>query len=210
MGKHQHVWKHIRNCVLGAPALIAFALKWLFKRILAKRKLPSVVIKNKANIYHLHFDAEQAPNRLSRVYLGDEVDAFGQPRLVADWSFTDQDARSVLECIKIIASELERTGTGQMKINEQAMLDRIRETGVGSHHIGLTRMANDPTEGVVDKDCRVFGIDNLYIASSSTFPTASFANPTLTIIAFALRIADQLKRCADLSADSSPKLSVSL
>jgi choline dehydrogenase-like flavoprotein len=61
------------------------------------------------------------------------------------------------------------------------------------HHIGTTRMADDPREGVVDADCRVHGVSNLYVAGSSVFPTAGNANPTLTIVALALRLADRLK-----------------
>ena len=63
----------------------------------------------------------------------------------------------------------------------------------GYHHMGTTRMADDPKEGVVDRDCRVHGIANLYIAGSSVFPTGGYANPTLTIVALALRMADHLK-----------------
>jgi choline dehydrogenase-like flavoprotein len=70
---------------------------------------------------------------------------------------------------------------------------KVRDTGVGSHHIGTTRMSSDPTQGVVDPHCRVHGVDNLYISSSSVFPTSSYANPTLTILAFALRLADHIK-----------------
>jgi choline dehydrogenase-like flavoprotein len=75
------------------------------------------------------------------------------------------------------------------------MPDLIKQNlGVGSHHIGTTRMADNPQQGVVDRDCKVHGINNLYLASSSVFPTSSYANPTLTIIAIALRLADYLKK----------------
>jgi choline dehydrogenase-like flavoprotein len=61
------------------------------------------------------------------------------------------------------------------------------------HHMGTTRMADDPRRGVVDVACRVHGIRNLYVAGSSVFPTSGFASPTLTIVALALRLADHLK-----------------
>jgi choline dehydrogenase-like flavoprotein len=60
------------------------------------------------------------------------------------------------------------------------------------HHAGTTRMSDDPTTGVVDTDCRVFGVDNLYVAGSSVFPTSGYANPTLTIVALAIRLSDTL------------------
>jgi choline dehydrogenase-like flavoprotein len=59
--------------------------------------------------------------------------------------------------------------------------------------MGTTRMATDPKHGVVDADLRVHGVDNLYVASSSVFPTVGYSNPTLTIVALALRLADHLK-----------------
>jgi choline dehydrogenase-like flavoprotein len=64
----------------------------------------------------------------------------------------------------------------------------------GNHHSGATRMADDPRKGVVDRNCRVHGIENLYISSSSVFPTTGTANPTFTIIALAIRLADHLKQ----------------
>jgi choline dehydrogenase-like flavoprotein len=63
----------------------------------------------------------------------------------------------------------------------------------GKHHIGTTRMHADPKQGVVDPDCRIHGLANLYVAGSSVFPTSGYANPTLTIVALALRLADHLK-----------------
>jgi len=62
------------------------------------------------------------------------------------------------------------------------------------HHIGTTRMHPDPKQGVVDQNCRVHGISNLHVAGSSVFPTSGHANPTLTIVALALRLADHLGR----------------
>ena len=64
----------------------------------------------------------------------------------------------------------------------------------GYHHMGTTRMNANPKHGVVNADCRVHGIGNLYVAGSSVFPTSGSANPTLTIVALALRLADQIKR----------------
>ena len=60
--------------------------------------------------------------------------------------------------------------------------------------MGTTRMSRDPRTGVTDPDCRVHGLANLYLAGSSVFPTAGHANPTPTLIALALRLAEHLRR----------------
>lgn len=192
-GKYRHVLRHIGNCVRGLPVLALFSVKWLWKRGFARRKLPSVVLHSRNLTYNLHFDSEQTPNAASRVFLGEELDEFGQRRLVVEWQMLPDDAASVLRSMRLVTGELGKTGVGVVEFDETALLARIKGSTVGSHHIGTTRMSMRPEDGVVDSDCRVFGVDNLFIASSSTFPTSSFANPTLTIVAFAIRIADHLK-----------------
>ncbi len=61
------------------------------------------------------------------------------------------------------------------------------------HFIGATRMSPDPRDGVVNANCKVHGVDNLYVAGCSVFPTGGHANPTLTIVALAIRLADHLR-----------------
>jgi choline dehydrogenase-like flavoprotein len=68
--------------------------------------------------------------------------------------------------------------------------------GGGWHHMGTTRMADNPKEGVVDANCKVFGIQNLYMAGSSCFPTSGAANPTLTLLALTFRLSEHLKSSA--------------
>lgn len=193
MNRYQHVGRHFLNCFVGLPGLLAFGLEWLRERILARRKLPSIVLRSRDNAYSLHFDAEQRPNPDSRVFLGEELDELGQRRLVVDWRHTDLDVESVIRSVTLLASEMERCEVGSIEIDQRELASRVARTGIGSHHIGTTRMSADPCWGVVDQDCRVFGFDNLFIASSSTFPTSSYANPTLAIVAFAIRIADHIK-----------------
>jgi hypothetical protein len=186
---------HIKNVLLGSPALFGFSLKWIRQRILPRRKLPSVSLFNKNNVYSLHFDAEQAPNPDSRVTLNAEKDALGVNRLCVDWRCSDMDIESVAKSFQLIRRDFQSSGVATIQAEEGSFAERVRhQLGVGSHHIGTTRMAEDPSRGVVDADCRVHGLDNLFIASSSVFPTASFANPTLSIVAFAIRIADHLKQ----------------
>ena len=190
----QHVLAHCRNIVTDCWEVAKFGSVWMRKRILSRRKLPSVVHKSKSNTYTLHFDAEQAPNPESRITLSDSRDEFGLNRLKVDWRCTQQDIDSVIRSAVLIERALRQSGVGKCHFNPEKLGQHIAEhTGVGSHHIGTTRMAASPSTGVVDANCKVHGVDNLWIASSSVFPTASFANPTLTIVALAIRLASHLK-----------------
>jgi choline dehydrogenase-like flavoprotein len=140
--------------------------------------------------------AEQAPNPDSRVVLDDERDALGVPRVRLDWRMTELDKRSLLATHGILAKEFGRTGIGRIQI-EAWLQDESAgwsdELSGGYHPMGTTRMADDPRRGVVDRHCRVHGLGNLYVAGSSVFPTGGSANPTLTIVALALRLAEHLK-----------------
>ncbi len=137
--------------------------------------------------------SEQSPNPASRVVLDDAVDRFGVPRARLDWRLRDQDLRTLTETARVVAAEMARTGVGRMRssIDPEAPW---RGTVGGEHHIGTTRMAASPAEGVVDADCRVFGVDNLYVAGSSVFPTAGYANPTFSLVTLAVRLAAHLER----------------
>lgn len=186
---------HLKNVLADLENLGNFSYRWLTQRLLSRRQIPSVVLGSESNTYTLHFDAEQAPNYNSRVMLGDEVDTFGLNRLRVDWRYTDRDLQNVVRSYELIAKSLETTKAGKLNFNPVEMPDLIQQNlGVGSHHIGTTRMADSPHHGVVDKNCKVHSIHNLYIASSSVFPTSGYANPTLTIIAIALRLATYLKQ----------------
>jgi GMC oxidoreductase len=190
----QRVTAHGWNIVKDIGTVARFSPQWVRKRILSKRKLPSVAFESKGNIYTLHFDAEQSPNPDSRVSLSESKDRFGVPRLKVDWCCTDADIDSVIRSARLVVVALEGSGVGKALFQPELLADAIRsECYVGAHHIGTTRMASSPSRGVVDANCRVHGVDNLFVASSSVFPTASFANPVLTTVAFALRLADHLK-----------------
>jgi choline dehydrogenase-like flavoprotein len=138
-------------------------------------------------------EAEQAPNRESRVRLTQERDALGVPVVQLEWRLSSIDKRSLRRGHEILARELGRAGLGRLQI----LLDEDdhrwpREMEGGRHHMGTTRMHADPKQGVVDPDARVHGIENLYVAGSSVFPTSGASNPTLTLVALALRLADRL------------------
>ena len=136
---------------------------------------------------------EQVPNPDSRVVLIDEKDKFGFPKLSLDWHISELDVFSTLRGHELLAAEMGRAGIGRMKFDlRQDDNPPMRGLIGGHHHMGTTRMSRDARSGVVYANCRVHGIDNLFIAGSSVFPTSGSANPTLTIVALAIRLADHL------------------
>ena len=186
--------KHVGNILAHPIKLSAFAVNWVRRRNLAERKMPSVVLGSPQNRYALEFHAEQSPNPDSRLTLTEARDAYGMRRLKVDWRLSDMDLISLKSAYELLAHELERTGVGRLDYSPDDVTARAMAEGAyGGHHLGTTRMAKDPREGVVDTDCRVHGVDNLHIASGSVLPTSSQANPTLTILALALRLGDRLK-----------------
>lgn len=136
---------------------------------------------------------EQAPNRDSRVLLGEARDALGQRKVRIDWRLTPLDGRSQRESAGLFGAELARAWRGRWQPERWVMNEeeapRLRGT---AHHHGTTRMAADPHRGVVDLDGRVHGVHNLYVAGSSVFPTSGWAFPTFTIVALSLRLGDHL------------------
>jgi choline dehydrogenase-like flavoprotein len=131
---------------------------------------------------------EQPPQPESRVTLSADRDALGVNRLVLDWRIADDVVRSVMRLQELLGIELERRGVARLVPGEGA--PRFTDA---SHHMGTTRMSDDPKRGVVDADCKVHGVANLYVAGSSVFPSGGHANPTFTIVALALRLAEHLR-----------------
>jgi choline dehydrogenase-like flavoprotein len=133
---------------------------------------------------------EQPPDPESRCRLGAERDALGLPRLTVDWRIGDDVRRSLSRLHELLGEQLVRTGLGRVEPGEAAEPTFTD----ASHHMGTTRMSDGPDSGVVDAEGRMHGVDNLWIAGSSIFPTAGHANPTLTIVALTLRLAERLRQ----------------
>jgi choline dehydrogenase-like flavoprotein len=126
--------------------------------------------------------------------LADAKDRFGVPKLRIDWRVCPQDIESIAASYKHMRSIFAETEVAAVAYDEDTLKESVQEAvPVGGHHIGTARMSNDPREGVVNPQCRSHDVENLYIAGSSVFPTSGSANPTLTIVALAIRIADHLK-----------------
>ena len=142
----------------------------------------------------LKVDVEQAPNAESRVSLLPEKDALGLNRVRLNWVLTDLERRTAVTIAKILAAEFGRLGLGRIKLADEILREGgSPEVHWGYHHMGTTRMADDPLRGVVDRNCLIHGLSNIYVAGSSIFPTSGFMNPTLTIVALSLRLSDHLK-----------------
>lgn len=146
---------------------------------------------------------EQAPNASSRITLGRERDALGQRRVCVDWRLTPLDEHTFRTAGQLFGDTMARAAGGRFEpaawLSTHGEATALHGT---AHHIGTTRISDDPRRGVVDRHCRVHGIDNLHVAGSSVFPTGGWAFPTLTIAALSLRLADQL--VARLAAERGP------
>lgn len=189
--------RHLGNVLRDAPDTAAFLLHWLRRRTFAERKFPSVILRNRSNRFSLEVHGEQMPNPDSRITLCRERDALGMRRVHVDWRYSAADIDSVRTTLGIFAAEFERSGVATLSFDAASLeRDLTRFGAYGGHHIGTARMGDDPRSSVVDRNCRVHSTDNLYVAGSAAFPTSSQANPTLTIIALTLRLAEHLRRDA--------------
>ncbi len=153
-------------------------------------------ISGPPRFFHLKTRQEQAPNPDSRVTLSTEKDALGMPRARLNWQLTELDKRSMRTFYEVLGREMGRTGTGRVQIRDWLLSDdRSWPSFVsgGWHHMGTTRMSANPKQGVVDANCRVHGLANLYIGGAAVYATAGAVNPTLTLVALSLRLADHLK-----------------
>jgi len=138
---------------------------------------------------------EQIPLARNRVELGRETDSFGVPRVRLHWMKSDLERKNALVSARLLGEALIKHDVGRLRIRN-FLTDGTDypndEQGTGRHHMGGTRMAESPATGVVDRNCQVFGMPNLYIGGSSVFVTGGHASPTYTIVQLALRLGDHL------------------
>jgi choline dehydrogenase-like flavoprotein len=149
-----------------------------------------------STVTQVYSQGEQVPDPDSRVLLDQERDALGLRRVMLDWRVSETDRRTQRAIGEAIVMELGRLDLARVQLADWMTADEVDWTPEiipSNHHIGTTRMADHASRGVVDSDCRTFAHDNLFIADSSVFPSSGFANPTLTIVALTLRLADHLK-----------------
>lgn len=148
--------------------------------------------------YEVFLRLEQVPNPNSRVTLDSERDALGMPRATLHWELSRIEKHTIRTVCRLIAQQLGAADAARVRLMEY-LRDEADDswpsfTGGGWHHVGTTRMSDDPRQGVVNRDCRLHRIPNLYVAGSSCFPTSGAVNPTLSIVAMSLRLADHLRQ----------------
>lgn len=147
----------------------------------------------------LRLQMETVPNPESRVTLSERRDALGEPRVALNWRTTAQDVEAYQRFDDILRKELSKEGMRIRKIDHDLSSDGWPVSMLPAKHaMGTTRMHKDEKQGVVDEHCRVHGVQNLYVAGGSVFPTSGMANPTLTIVALAIRSADHIKQMMDV------------
>jgi choline dehydrogenase-like flavoprotein len=168
---------------LGEPRAIAQALYYRLRTRLGRVPVREIIVA---------MEGEQSPNPASRVTISGEVDALGMRRAVLNWQIDPVDAGNLYQTAMELARCVGGAGLGRMYVDMDP-IDLLSNIEWCSHHIGTTRMHEDPRQGVVDPHCAVHGLSNFYIAGSSVFPTSGRANPTITIVALAIRLADHLK-----------------
>jgi len=143
--------------------------------------------------------SEQQPDPESRILLSDKVDALGIPRANVRWKLTELTLHTIRKYVETLREQFRRAAIGEIELDPWVFADVDSQRWTEHitdqyHHIGTARMDDSPRAGVVDQNCQVHGIANLYIGSSAVFPTSGHSNPTLTIIALCIRMADRLKR----------------
>jgi len=170
---------HLLNAVTGFGDIAATAFRYLR----ATDKAPEVFL--------VAFQSEPTPLPESRVTLGRSRDALGMPLACLDWQIADRDRQSIRKLIDIFDTNVQEAGLGTIirKFGDERPPAMIAGN---FHHLGTTRMHVDPRQGVVDEHARVHETANLYVAGSSIFPTAGYANPTLTVVATSIKLADHL------------------
>ncbi|HYG88929.1 MAG TPA: GMC family oxidoreductase [Azospirillum sp.] len=189
---NRRLWRGVKGTAL-----------WVHERVDPLR--PWLLVKSGARQLAMIVRAEQAPNPDSRITLQRDRDALGVPRADLHWQLTELDKHSV----RVLALSMDRTmrqlGLGQVVpaawLEDPATLWRtdplISAHPIGGyHHMGTVRMADEPSRGVVDRNGKVHGLENLFVAGSAVFPTSGWANPTFSLVALALRLGDHLDSLA--------------
>jgi choline dehydrogenase-like flavoprotein len=149
---------------------------------------------SRAKAYSLGCGLELAPDPDRRLTLSDERDALGMPRLKLTMRIADSDFDHYRRTLAELGRQLLAVRSGMIRLNYSKREQWLTALDWGNHHLGATRMHDDPKNGVVDAQGRVHGIANLFIAGSSVFPTYGASNPTLNLVAMTLRLGDHLKK----------------
>ncbi len=194
VGPKPHRYRqHLGNVVKTVVPTILAGIGIVRDRYVRKPGKPAVFLKSGGGRYSLFYQSEQTPSPESRVTLAREVDPLGMPRADIAFRYSDADADQVVRAHEVLDRALRHNRIGRLEFNADraaslgSVLEQARD---GMHQIGAARMSDDPRYGVVDRDCRVHGLSNLFIASTAVFPSSGHANPTFAGTALALRLSD--------------------
>jgi len=189
-GKKSGVYPHLKNVLKDLPRSLTLPAAIFYSRYCVKRKLPGVFLYNPRNIYALHFHAEQVPVLENRMELAQDGET-----LNIHYKYTDRDVDSVIRTHEFVDNWLRKCQCGELEywFSKAELPEAIRAMSMdGLHQVGTTRIANRADAGVVDEHLKVWGTPNLYVCSSSVFPTSGQANPTFLLGIFAVRLAHHL------------------
>ncbi len=193
-GRTPQAMAHLAN-MLRDPGGISDALRSFSTRI-AQRNLrhPPRLVTRRGKTFALAYHAEHFPVRDSRVVLSKSTDQLGRRKLAIDFKYGDETISALLKCHLMLARRLAQAGVAKINMPAHDQLASAIENQArdGYHQAGLARMSNMPGDGVVDPTCRAHGTDNMYAASAAVFPVSGQANPTLSVVALALRLAHSL------------------
>ncbi|WJR81770.1 FAD-dependent oxidoreductase [Bradyrhizobium sp. NP1] len=185
--------KHLAN-VLRDPAKAVTGIAHAAIHLASSRNIKPFFFCNRRGRYALHYHSEQVPNPSSQVRL--THDPRQGTKLVVDFRYCDEEAESIVRAHEVLDDALRRSGRGHLEYwqpPQQRAADVLAQARDGYHQIGTARMNENQRLGVVDSNCRVHGLNNLYLAGSAVFPTSGQANPTFAAVALAARLAEHLR-----------------
>ena len=191
-GKQSSIGEHLKNVLKDLPGSLFTPARIFYSRYWMKRKLPGVFLYSPRNIYALHFHAEQVPDTMNRMELGPDGET-----LNIHYRYTDQDVDSVIRTHAFLDAWLRKCQCGELEYwyRPEELPAAIHKMSIdGLHQVGTTRIASNAADGVVDANLKVWGVPNLYVCSSSVFPTSGQANPTFFLGTFAVRLAGHLAK----------------
>jgi choline dehydrogenase-like flavoprotein len=199
----QHLW----NVVVGAPAGALDIYRILHDRFFSKPAKPGFLVRTRSGKYALHYHGEQEPNPESRIVLSGETDRFGLPRASVDLRFTTADIASVVKSHQALDRALQASGIARLdyRWSEDQLANHVwAQASDGYHQAGTTRMGTDARSSVVDPDLTVHGVVNLFVASSSVFPTTGQANSTFPAVALGMRLVHEQLAGSAANSGSQP------
>ena len=191
-GKVNKVGAHLWNVLRDFPGSLTIPASIFFRRYCVRRKLPGIYIYNRQNAHALHFHAEQVPDPDNRMVLGPDGET-----LEIHYQYNEADVESVIRTHELLDQWLQKCGCGKLEYwwpRDKLPTEIRKMSRDGIHQCGTTRISKDAASGVVDRDLRVHGTRNVYVCSSSAFPTSGQANPTFFLGMFAVRLAAMLSR----------------